>query len=68
MQRGDYGYDAPYALVIFGLLGVASGIGAVMPWLNGPVRAALPITLYSVIFLANASSFYYTTRRGKFIE
>ena len=68
MRRGDYGYDAPYALVIFGLLAVASGIGAAIAWLGGPIRAATPITFYFVFFLANTSSFFYTTRRGKFLE
>lgn len=28
VRRGDYGYDAPYALVIFGLLSVSAGLGA----------------------------------------
>ena len=68
MRRGDYGYDAPYALIMFGLLAVGSGISAAMAWLNGPIRAALPITSYFVFFLANTSSFFYTTRRGKFLE
>ena len=68
MRRGDYGYDAPYALVIFGLLAVACGLGATMAFLNGPIRAAAPLAFYFVFFLANASSFFYTTRHGKFIE
>jgi arsenite methyltransferase len=68
MRRGDYGYDAPYALATFALIAVGSGIGAVMAWLSGPVRAAMPITFYFVFFLANTSSFFYTTRRGKFLE
>jgi hypothetical protein len=30
MQRhGDYGYDAPYALIMFGALSAAGGLGAV---------------------------------------
>jgi arsenite methyltransferase len=68
MRRGDYGYDAPYALVMFGLVAIGSGIGAAMAWLDGPIRAAMPATLYFVFFLANASSFFYTTRHGKFME
>lgn len=68
MRHGEYGYDAPYALVIFGLLAVSSGIWAAMAWLDGPIRAAMPATLYFVFFLANTSSFFYTTRRGKFLE
>ena len=68
MRHGEYGYDAPYALVMFGLLAVSSGIWAAMAWLDGPIRGAMPITLYFVFFLANTSSFFYTTRRGKFLE
>ncbi len=68
MRRGEYGYDAPYALVIFESLAVLSGIGAVIAWWQTPGRAAGPMTLYFVFFLLNATSFFYTTRRGKFIE
>jgi len=64
--RGDYGYDAPYALVMFALLALASAVGAAIAWLSGPVRAAMPVTFYFLFFLANAGSFFYTTRRGKF--
>ena len=41
MRRGDYGYDAPYALVIFGFLSVASAIIAAMSWWQGSNRAAM---------------------------
>lgn len=68
MQRGEYGYDAPYALVIFGSLAVVSGLGAAIAWWCLSIQAARPITLYFFFFLANATSFFYTTRRGKFIE
>jgi arsenite methyltransferase len=68
MPRGEYGYDAPYALAIFGSLAVVSGLGAAIAWSRMPARAAAPITLYFVFFLANTVSFFYTTRRGKFLE
>jgi len=68
VRRGEYGYDAPYALVIFGVLSVGAGMGAVLSWLQGLVRPAAQLTLYFVFFLANTSSFLYTTRRGKFLE
>ena len=68
MRRGEYGYDAPYALIIFGAVAVASGVAAAIAWLRGPIRAALLPTLYFLFFLANTASFYYTTRRGKFLE
>jgi arsenite methyltransferase len=68
MRRGDYGYDAPYFPVIFGFLSVAAGLGATIFWRQGLIRPAMQMTLYFVFFLANTSSFLYTTRRGKFLE
>lgn len=68
MPRGDYGYDAPYALAIFGSLAAVSGVGAAVAWWRMPPHAAGPITLYFVLFLINSASFYYTTRHGKFRE
>jgi SAM-dependent methyltransferase len=68
MPHGEYGYDAPYTLVIFGSLAVVSGLGAAIAWWRMPTQAAAPLTLYSVLFLANTASFFYTTRRGKFLE
>lgn len=68
MRRGDYGFDAPYGLVMFTLLSVVSAVLAAMSWQEGRGRAAVLTTFYSVFFLANAVSFLYTTRRGKFVE
>ena len=68
MPRGEYGYDAPYALVIFAFLAFASGLGAAIAWLHRPLDPVAPITLCFVLFLANTVSFFYTTRRGKFLE
>jgi SAM-dependent methyltransferase len=68
MRRGDYGYDAPYALMMFGGLAAASGIAAAAAWAQGAGRAGAWLTFYFLFFFANASSFLYTTRRGKFIE
>src|SRR5580658_6557485 len=68
IRRGDYGYDAPYAPLIFGFLSVGSGFGAAMSWWQGMLRPAIQMTIYFVFFLANTSSFLYTTRRGKFLE
>jgi ubiquinone/menaquinone biosynthesis C-methylase UbiE len=64
-RRGDYGYDAPYALVAFAAAGVAStAVAAVQLWTGG-ARAWI-FGLYAVFFCGNALSFFYTTRRGKF--
>ena len=68
MQRSDYGYDAPYFPVIFGILSVGAALGATISWRQGLIRPAMRMTLFFVFFLANTSSFLYTTRRGKFLE
>jgi SAM-dependent methyltransferase len=65
-SRGDYGYDAPYALVIFALIGGGAAIGSLVALLWGSGRPAAIMALYAVFFLGNALSFFYTTRRGKF--
>ena len=64
-QRGDYGYDAPYALGAFLVLGTVSMVAAMVLWaLRGQLSAMM--AFYGAFFLANAFSFLYTTRRGKF--
>lgn len=68
MRQADYGYDAPYFPIIFGLLSVAAGLGATILWVQGEIRPARVMTLYFLFFLAITSCFLYTTRRGKFIE
>src|SRR5438128_1347582 len=65
-RHGDYGYDAPYALVAFAALAAASGVAAIVLWASQRGRPATMMSLYAVFFLANALSFFYTTRRGKF--
>jgi SAM-dependent methyltransferase len=67
-RRGDYGYDAPYALVIFGIVAAVSGVLATIAWWRGASQAARIATVYFVIFLGSTVSFFYTTRRGKFLE
>lgn len=64
-RRGDYGYDAPWFPLVFGMLGVASlALGA---WL-WTQRGVLPVgpALMAAVFLGNAACFVHTTRRGKF--
>lgn len=68
MARGDYGYDAPYALVIFACAGISTAVAAIFFLLKGPPRLALVAGGYALFFLANAGSFFYTTRHGKFVE
>ena len=64
-ELADYGYDAPYALVIFAVIGSASVIGALVGWRDGNRHLTAVMSLYAVFFLGQALSFYYTTRRGK---
>jgi arsenite methyltransferase len=67
-RRGDYGYDAPYALVIFGIVAAVSGAIATVGWWRGPMQLARIASVYTVFFLGSTVSFFYTTRRGKFFE
>jgi arsenite methyltransferase len=66
-RRGDYGFDAPYALVTFAALGAASAVAAIAAaWSHQAGHLAAKLGLYSAFFSGNALSFGYTTRRGKF--
>jgi arsenite methyltransferase len=67
-RRGDYGYDAPYALVIFGIVAVVSGTIATIAWRQGSSQLARIAAVYFVFFLGSTLSFFYATRRGKFLE
>jgi SAM-dependent methyltransferase len=66
-RRGDYGFDAPYALVMFAALGGAAAIGVIASlWSGQGGRLAAKLGFFSAFFSGNALSFLYTTRRGKF--
>jgi ubiquinone/menaquinone biosynthesis C-methylase UbiE len=65
-RHGDYGYDAPYALVMFAAIGIACAVVTVLALRSQASHLARMTGLYSAFFLANAFSFLYTTRRGKF--
>lgn len=64
--RSDYGYDAPFALVMFSALGMAGAVGAFVSLLNGDGRTAAFRGVFAGFFLANGAFFLHTTRRGKF--
>lgn len=67
-HAGEYGYDAPYALMAFAGVAVAAAAAAVAARLEhypGLIRMA---SAYAGFFGLNAASFYYTTRHGKFQE
>ena len=65
-RNGEYGYDAPYALIAFATLGAASVVAAFVSWWMQRSHLAAMLGFDGAFFLANAISFAYTTRRGKF--
>jgi SAM-dependent methyltransferase len=65
-SRPDYGYDAPYALIAFAVLATLATAAAVVALVRQHMPVALSLAAYAAFFLANAVSFLYTTRRGKF--
>ena len=67
MKSADYGYDAPYALVGFTIAAIVAGAGATVVWWHTG-RLLTPPVVAAIFFCANAASFLYTTRRGKFEE
>ena len=64
--HADYGYDAPYALVAFTALGAGTSLIALVSWWTQNGHLAAVTAGYAAFFLANATSFFYTTRHGKF--
>ena len=64
--RGEYGYDAPYALMAFTVGGAGFAAIAAVSAFDHQLRSAMWMTVYALFLWGNAFSFYYTTRRGKF--
>lgn len=67
-HAGDYGYDAPYALVAFAGVSAAAAAAAVAAHLAHHPGLFRMAAAYAAFFGASAASFYYTTRHGKFHE
>jgi arsenite methyltransferase len=65
-SRAEYGYDAPYALIAFAVLGTLATAGAIMALAGQRIPVAISLVPYAAFFTGNALSFLYTTRRGKF--
>src|SRR6188768_3588931 len=68
MSRADYGYDAPYALAVFVFGSLVTALAAGFFLWRGLPRGAAVLSVYFAFFAANAISFFYTTRHGKFVE
>lgn len=67
IRRGEYGYDAPYAPIMFATLAVAAAAYAGFAWSEEAHRTIGFALFYALFFAANAISFVHTTRRGKFL-
>lgn len=68
MENPDYGFDAPAVLVVFVLIGLAFAVIAAIGAVKRDAGLVPGMAFLAAWFFANALSFYYTTRRGKFIE
>src|SRR5262245_30405055 len=68
MRRGDYGFDAPYGLIIFAVMAVVGAVVSAWSWNEGDHKGALQMAVFALFFCANACSFWHTTRHGKFVE
>ena len=66
-HSGEYGYDAPYALIVFSALSVL-GLGSAIAARVNEAPATAPALFYTLFFGGHAASFFYTTRHGKFLE
>lgn len=66
-RRGDYGYDAPYVLSAFAGVAILSVMLAAVGWFSHQPRFLRITSGYAAFFGLNAASFFYTTRRGKFL-
>ena len=65
-RRGDYGYDAPPALIGIVSIAILATILAVASWMTPEHRGFPRAVGYAVIFGLEAAWFCYGTRRGKF--
>jgi hypothetical protein len=64
-RRGDYGYDAPYALLFLAALGGAGVVASIVAW-GMRDRASTPLALAGAFYLANAFSFFTRRAAGSF--
>jgi arsenite methyltransferase len=67
-HQGDYGYDAPYAPLAFGVVAALALVAAIVSASMHAPGVTRPALIYFAFFAFNTVSFLYATRRGKFIE
>src|SRR5208337_5030360 len=66
-RRGDYGFDAPLVPFSLGVVGILLlVIGILGFWVVNTTLLGVFALVCGFIFLLNAASYVYTTRRGKF--
>jgi hypothetical protein len=68
MRRGDYGYDAPYAPAMFGVLSVVSALGAAVVLAAGAEARGRADGVLLRLLPREHRQLLHTTRRGKFLE
>src|SRR5689334_573428 len=66
LRRGDYGYDAPPALIVLTSIAILAAILAVASWLTPAHRLSRRAVGYTVVFGLQAAWYCYGTRNGKF--
>ena len=66
-MKGDYGVDAPPALLALAGTGVALVAVTVVVWLAAGAWWALIPLAYALLMLASSAVYLHTTRRGKFV-
>lgn len=67
VRQGDYGFDAPYVPVIFGLLSLGFLTLAVLNATQGAVVGVIATLIAAMWFFGCMASYIYTTRTGKFV-
>src|SRR5215475_7849049 len=66
-RKGDYGFDAPYVLLMLVGVGLFWALVAGVLALFRVNFWAIPAAAIGIFTLLSAASFAYTTRRGKFV-
>lgn len=66
-RKGDYGFDAPYVLLMLAGFGAGWLLIAIVLFAFHVTFWVAPAAVISAFMLLTAASFAYTTRRGKFV-